>query len=210
MKFKNIKTLLSCSALLAGSVLFAALSINNLTESNASTISITGDNEVSVYVSGDGVTYNDTTKKYEVPTGTKVTISVINEARMFASMKIGETTYKTSVVQTTVSDDLQITLETTYSTAAHAGMCFGRAFVLDEDVDVIHLANLLNGASTNYGYFTGADSLEDIQYGYYCVDSSIFLDAENFNGIGTASTPFFGCIDFLGNYISINASNNAT
>ncbi len=209
MKFKNIKSLIPCSALLVGSVLFAALSINNLTESNAATISVTGDNGVRVYVSGDGVTYNNTTKNYEVPTGTEVTISVVNEARMFTSIKVGSAdATSSSVVTTTVTGDLQITLDTTYATADHQGKCFGKAWVLDEQSDIEQLANILNNDFSSFEPFTGAESIEDIQYGYYIVNNSIFLDVKDFNGIGTTTYPFHGCIDFLGNYISINASNS--
>lgn len=213
MKFKGIKSLIPCAALLTGSVLFAALSLNNLTESNAASITVAGDNEVTVYVSGEGVTYNETTKKYEAPTGTSVTISVINEGRIYTGMTIGETPYDEPVVTTTITGDLQLTIETTYSTSDDIGKCFGRAWVLDEADDVIKLANLLNGTDFDYTYFPNNNSenptsLLDIQYGYYVVENSIFLDEEDFEGIGAYGNAFHGCIDFLNNYISVNTSNS--
>lgn len=213
MKFKGIKSLIPCAALLTGSVLFAALSLNNLTESNAASITVAGDNEVTVYVSGEGVTYNETTKKYEAPTGTSVTISVINEGRIYTGMTIGETPYDEPVVTTTITGDLQLTIETTYSTSDDIGKCFGRAWVLDEAADVIKLANILNGTDFDYTYFPNNNnenptSLLDIQYGYYVVENSIFLDEEDFEGIGAYGNAFHGCIDFLNNYISVNTSNS--
>lgn len=215
MKFKGIKSLIPCAALLTGSVLFAALSLNNLTESNAASITVAGDNEVTVYVSGEGVTYNETTKKYEAPTGTSVTISVINEGRIYTGMTIGETPYDEPVVTTTITGDLQLTIETTYSTSDDIGKCFGRAWVLDEADDVIKLANILNGTDFDYTYFPNNNSenptsLLDIQYGYYVVENSIFLDEEDFEGIGAYGNAFHGCIDFLNNYISVNTSNSGT
>ena len=212
MKNKKLKTLLTSALLVSGSVLFGMLSLNNLTESKASNISISGDNGVDVYVSGEGVTYNDSTKKYEVQDGTTVTVTVVNDQRMFTSMKIGETEYNSSVVETTASGNLEIEIETTYSTAAHQGKCFGRAWSLSSEADITKLVNILNGTDPQFSYFAGASTLEDIQYGYYYVTNSIFYDVSNsetnFYGIGTATNPFHGCIDFLNNYISISSTTN--
>lgn len=205
MKTKKLSAIISSALLVLGSVLFGALSLNNLTESKASNISIIGDNGVEVYVSGEGVTYNDSTKKYNVKDGETVTITVVNDQRMFTSMTIGDNTYNSSVVSTTVNGDLEISLETTYSTSDHQGKCFGRAWAIDEEGDLTKLVNILNGKDVHYSYFPGAESLEDIQYGYYYVDNSIFYDTTNFYGIGTATNPFHGCIDFVNNYISVNS-----
>ena len=212
MKNKKLKTLLTSALLVSGSVLFGMLSLNNLTESKASNISISGDNGVDVYVSGEGVTYNDSTKKYEVQDGTKVTVTVVNDQRMFTSMKIGEDEYNSSVVETTAAGDLEIEIETTYSTAAHQGKCFGRAWSLSSEADITKLVNILNGTDPQYSYFVGASTLEDIQYGYYYVTNSIFYDVSNVAtgsyGIGTTTNPFHGCIDFLNNYVSISSTTN--
>ncbi len=214
------KLIITLSALFA--VVLCVALIFSIRPSYASSVEILDTDGTSIYISGDGVTYDKNTNKYTIEDGSDIRIQIINEQRIFSSVKINDTTYNKSVIDiANVTSDLEIDV---YSTAPNAdgsdkGRYFTNPFVISEDSQLKALEALLAGRSTSLddyakfeelGTVTEANksaALAKLQTGYFVLSENILLDTNEFYGIGTKTRPFAGCFDFRGYHVTLNILN---
>lgn len=166
--------------------------------------------EVCVYVSGNDVKKSDDGKNYIVAPGASVTVTVVNESKLFKSMTINGTVYENAVADITVpaSGDVTITVETNEPYAEDVGKYFGNPFVLSKEADVLAVARILAGKGSSSDYsLIGADgkTAEEVSHGYFRLGTNLFISNSEFFGLGfRGGLPFSGCFDFDGYTATIN------
>lgn len=192
---------------------FAVLFGTNKTYSSFVSVIVPDGDEVSVYVSGNDVEKVENSKNYNVTPGSTITVTVVNESRLFKSISVngGEPTYS-PVLTVTVPDSgrVEITVETEDPYAEDKGKYFGNPYLLSKEADVLAVARILkNGVATAEDLAQiGAASTttaEDIRYGYYRLATNLFISNSEFFGLGfRGGLPFGGCFDFDGYAATIN------
>ena len=190
--------------------LIAILLGTGKTYSAYSSVIVPEGKEVSVYVSGNDVKKSDDGKNYLVTPNTAVTVTVVNESKLFRSMTVNGVVYETAVANITVpaSGDVTITVETDEPYAEDIGRYFGNPFVLSKEADVLAVARILAGRGSAADFsLIGADNktAEDIRYGYFRLGTNLFISNSEFFGLGfRGGLPFGGCFDFDGYTATIN------
>ena len=192
---------------------FAVLFGTNKTYSSFVSVIVPDGDEVSVYVSGNDVEKDEKSKNYNVKPGSTITVTVVNESRLFKSISVngGDPTYS-PVLTVTVPDNgrVEITVETEEPYAEDKGKYFGNPYLLSKEADVLAVARILkNGVATAEDLAQiGAASTttaEDISYGYYRLATNLFISNSEFFGLGfRGGLPFGGCFDFDGYAATIN------
>ena len=221
---KNSKKFL----IIAMSAIFAAILccslIFSIRPSYASEVTIVDTDGTSIYLTGEGVSWDEENSKYEVTNGTDVTIHVVNEYRLFNSMKISGITgsiNKPVYTISNVSSDFSIEVFSTAPTDSDVGRYFTAPYVISysnqlEALEAI-FANRTTDEHYNFTLFGLNPDLDDedevdaavakLQNGYFLLNENILLDTSEFYGIGTATTPFRGNFDFGGYHITLNILN---
>lgn len=192
---------------------FAVLFGTNKTYSSFVSVIVPDGDEVSVYVSGNDVEKDEKSKNYNVTPGSTITVTVVNESRLFKSISVnGGTPTYSPVLTVTVPDSgrVEITVETEDPYAEDKGKYFGNPYLLSKEADVLAVARILkNGVATAEDLAQiGAASTttaEDIRYGYYRLGTNLFISNSEFFGLGfRGGLPFGGCFDFDGYAATIN------
>lgn len=195
---------------------FAVLFGTNKTYSSFVSVIVPDGDEVSVYVSGNDVEKVEKSKNYNVKPGSTITVTVVNESRLFKSITIngvnGDKPTYSPVLTVTVPDSgrVEITVETEEPYAEDKGKYFGNPYLLSKEADVLAVARILkNGVATAEDLAQiGAASTttaEDIRYGYYRLATNLFISNSEFFGLGfRGGLPFGGCFDFDGYAATIN------
>lgn len=192
---------------------FAVLFGTNKTYSSFVSVIVPDGDEVSVYVSGNDVEKDEKSKNYNVKPGSTITVTVVNESRLFKSISVnGGTPTYSPVLTVTVPDSgrVEITVETEEPYAEDKGKYFGNPYLLSKEADVLAVARILkNGVATAEDLAQiGAASTttaEDISYGYYRLATNLFISNSEFFGLGfRGGLPFGGCFDFDGYAATIN------
>ena len=192
---------------------FAVLFGTNKTYSSFVSVIVPDGDEVSVYVSGNDVEKDEKSKNYNVTPGSTITVTVVNESRLFKSISVnGGTPTYSPVLTVTVPDSgrVEITVETEEPYAEDKGKYFGNPYLLSKEADVLAVARILkNGVATAEDLAQiGAASTttaEDIRYGYYRLATNLFISNSEFFGLGfRGGLPFGGCFDFDGYAATIN------
>ncbi len=192
---------------------FAVLFGTNKTYSSFVSVIVPDGDEVSVYVSGNDVEKDEKSKNYNVKPGSTITVTVVNESRLFKSISVnGGTPTYSPVLTVTVPDSgrVEITVETEEPYAEDKGKYFGNPYLLSKEADVLAVARILkNGVATAEDLAQiGAASTttaEDIRYGYYRLATNLFISNSEFFGLGfRGGLPFGGCFDFDGYAATIN------
>ena len=168
--------------------------------------------DVKVYVGGKGVKKSADGKNYVVNAGSTVTVTVVNEGKLFKSMTINGTSYASAVAEITVPDSgkVEISVETEEPYAEDVGKYFGNPYVLSKEADVLAVARILARGSTTPEDLAqlGADAkttADEIRYGYYRLGTNLFINSSEFFGLGfRGGLPFGGCFDFDGYTATIN------
>ena len=168
--------------------------------------------DVKVYVGGKDVKKSADGKNYEVNAGSTVTVTVVNEGKLFKSMTINGTSYASAVAEITVPDSgkVEISVEIEEPYAEDVGKYFGNPYVLSKEADVLAVARILARGSTTPEDLAqiGADAkttADDIRYGYYRLGTNLFINSSEFFGLGfRGGLPFGGCFDFDGYTATIN------
>lgn len=168
--------------------------------------------DVKVYVGGKDVKKSADGKNYVVNAGSTVTVTVVNEGKLFKSMTINGTSYASAVAEITVPDSgkVEISVETEEPYAEDVGKYFGNPYVLSKEADVLAVARILARGSTTPEDLAqiGADAkttADDIRYGYYRLGTNLFINSSEFFGLGfRGGLPFSGCFDFDGYTATIN------
>lgn len=170
--------------------------------------------DVKVYVSGNDVAYDG--KKYMALPNSTITVTVVNEGKLFSSMTIksgtASTTYTTAVASDIVvpaDGNIDITVETKEPYAEDKGKYFGNPYVLSREADVLALARILSEATPDQADFAqlGAEgrTAEEMSRAYYRLGTNLFISSSEFFGLGfRGKLPFAGCFDFDGYTATIN------
>lgn len=172
-------------------------------------VSISDDDGASVYVSGDGV--YKTENGYTAKAGSSVTVTVINEKRLFSSVTIGQTKYYEPIVVVNVPNDesLKIEVETVEPYAENKGEYFGNPFLISQEADILALQRILKGTASLSDFLRFGESeqtISKIVNGYFRLTTNLFINDESFSGLGSrsdAGRPFQGCFDFGGYSITL-------
>ena len=168
--------------------------------------------DVKVYVGGNDVQKSADGKNYVVNAGSTVTVTVVNEGKLFKSMTINGKSYASAVAEITVPDSgkVEISVETEEPYAEDFGKYFGNPYVLSKEADVLAVARILARGSTTPEDLAqiGADAkttADEIRYGYYRLGTNLFINSSEFFGLGfRGGLPFGGCFDFDGYTATIN------
>lgn len=192
---------------------FAVLFGTNKTYSSFVSVIVPDGDEVSVYVSGNDVEKVENSKNYNVTPGSTITVTVVNESRLFKSISVnGGTPTHSPVLTVTVPDSgrVEISVETEEPYAEDKGKYFGNPYLLSKEADVLAVARILkNGVATAEDLAqigaTSTTTAEDIRYGYYRLATNLFISNSEFFGLGfRGGLPFGGCFDFDGYAATIN------
>lgn len=171
-------------------------------------VNVPSGEEVTVYVSGNDVKKSD--GGYTAVPGSTITVTAVNQRKLFVSMTINGTTYNDPVAEITVptDGDVDISVTTEEPYAEDKGRYFGNPYVLSKEADVMAVARILAGTSTEDDFrLLGAQDKDenDIRYGYYRLGTNLFISSEEFFGLGfRGHLPFGGCFDFDGYTVTIN------
>jgi len=212
MKKYNVKKFVIASLLVAiiCASFLAILFGTDKTYSATTKVVVPQGKEVSVYINGNDVTKSQD-GNYVAVAGSTITVTVVNESKLFSSMTINGTKYYTAVKTLTVpSDDNQLTIEvdTQEPYAEDKGKYFGNPYVLNKEADVLAVARILAGSTAEADFAqigaTGKTP-DDIRYGYYRLGTNLFISSQEFFGLGfRGALPFGGCFDFDGYIATIN------
>ncbi|MBE6554857.1 MAG: hypothetical protein E7663_01290 [Ruminococcaceae bacterium] len=224
---RNRKVILVTSFFLLCVIAAVAILVLSAPTRSAPAINISGADGVSVYVSGKDV-YLDESGNYAAPAGATVTLTAVNERRMFVSYTLTGTGMEETVVSSpihtlTVPSDGILNIQLSTSSAALAdnrGKYFANPYLLETAEDVVALARVLEGVATaeQYQHF-GFDTLDAAQQGlksaYFRLATSVLITEDDFYGIGIGSdrlggagVPFSGCFDFDGNHVTLYVQNS--
>lgn len=212
MKKYNVKKFVIASLLVAVicASFLAILFGTDKTYSATTKVVVPQGKEVSVYINGNDVTKSQD-GNYVAVAGSTITVTVVNESKLFSSMTINGTKYYTAVKTITVPSDnnkLTIEVDTQEPYAEDKGKYFGNPYVLNKEADVLAVARILAGG-TNESDFAqiGATGKtpDDIRYGYYRLGTNLFISSQEFFGLGfRGALPFGGCFDFDGYIATMN------
>lgn len=191
--------------------IIAILIATKKTYSAFSNVYVPGGNNVAVYVSGNDV-IKASDGNYTAPPGKTITVTVVNEKKLFKSMTINGTPFNTPVQTITVPDDgdLVITVDTIEPYAEDKGKYFGNPYILNKEADVLAVARILAGTATisDYKQIGAPDwDADAIRYGYFRLGTNLFINSSEFFGLGfrgESGRPFGGCFDFDDYTVTIN------
>ncbi len=213
MRKSNVKKFL-IAFLIVAIVCLSVLTVifgTNKTYSTYVSVTVPEGDDVSVYVSGNDVRKSADGKKYEVNAGSTVTVTVVNEGKLFKSMTINGTNYTSAVQEVTVPDGgIAISVETDDPYAEDVGKYFGNPYVLSKEADVLAVARILASktASADDLAQIGAQSgttAEQISRGYFRLGTNLLISNTEFFGLGfRGGLPFSGCFDFAGYTATVN------
>ena len=175
-------------------------------------VSISGANNVDVYISGDGVTQDDN-GNYLIPHGADVEITVVNDNSVSTSLSIitgdtSETSDSNFAKVTNVTDNLSITIATEEGFATEPGSSLSTAYEINDGDDLISLSKILAAktdgsditattAATFAGYL--ADFGLDKEEWYTVTDGETVFNATEAN-IAAVKTAIFGKLSDNGEY----------
>lgn len=230
MKNKKNFFIISLSAIFA--VVLCIAIIFSIRPTYASTVTITSSDGTSVYITGEGVSWDEDNNKYVVENGKPIQVHIINEYRIFSSAVVNGNTYNTSLISipgNEITGDFSIEVSARAATTADEGRYFSKPFIIADDEQLIALDKILDGRYSNddfklFGFdpsdddFSADTTIAALQKGYYVLSENILLDANEFYGIGSKPNnvydevhlPFQGCFDFMGYHITLNVLNQYT
>ena len=220
----GIATLALVLILALTAALYSAAFFSPATYANTyHSVSISGANNVDVYISGDGVTQDDN-GNYQIPNGADVEITVVNDNSVSQGLSItidGTTTtspYANFAKVTNVTGNLSITVTTQEGFATEPGSSLSTAYEINDGDVLISLSKILaaktNGsdittqiaadgsatddtAATFAGYL--ADFGLDEEEWYTVTDGETVFNATEAN-IAAVKTAIFGKLSDNGEY----------
>ena len=213
---RNIITII-ISAIFA--VVLTCAFIFSVSPSYARDVVITNTDGTTVYITGDGVSWDETNKKYKITKDTKIDVHVVNEFRIFQSIVIDGNTYNTSFINdlevSATGNDLSIQVNARSPKDEDKGNYFSNPFVIMDDGYIKSLEAIFagRGLDSDYNKFrieaddTNENVLAYLKTGYFVLNDNILLDANEFYGIGTEANQFSGCFDFKGYHVTMNILN---
>lgn len=201
----GIATLVLVILLALTAALYSAAFFSPATYANTyHSVSISGANNVDVYISGDGVTQDDN-GNYQIPHGADVEITVVNDNSVSTSLSIitgdtSETSDSNFAKVTNVTDNLSITVATEEGFATEPGSSLSTAYEINDGDDLISLSKILAArtdgsditattAATFAGYL--ADFGLDEEEWYTVTDGETVFNATEAN-IAAVKTAIFG------------------
>lgn len=204
--------LLALTAALYSAAFFSPATYANTYHS----VSISGANNVDVYISGDGVTQDDN-GNYQIPDGADVEITVVNDNSVFTGLDIevdGVTVETGSTANfakvTNVTGNLSITVTTQDGFATEPGSSLSTAYEINDGDDLISLSKILaaktNGsditattAATFAGYLADFGLDEEKWYTTDTASGETVFNATEDN-IAAVKTAIFGNLSDNGEY----------
>ena len=144
----GIATLALVLILALTAALYSAAFFSPATYANTyHSVSISGANNVDVYISGDGVTQDDN-GNYQIPHGADVEITVVNDNSVSTSLSIitgdtSETSDSNFAKVTNVTDNLSITVATEEGFATEPGSSLSTAYEINDGDVLISLSKIL-------------------------------------------------------------------
>lgn len=123
----------------------------------AADVTILATDGTSVYITGEGVTYDKEKNTYSVTNNTQAKITVVNEYRIFESLNIkygnvNALTSNTPVTTFTPTGDFSITVNTSKPEDEDHGSYFSSPFIINSDSQLIALEKILAGRAVNDDY----------------------------------------------------------
>lgn len=201
--------------------LFSVLTIVHSTEKSYSSvesveITVPDIAEATVYVSGNGVKKSADGKYTAIPES-EIVLTAVNGSAIFTSMTVNGTEYTASVVKLTVPSDGNVVVEvnTRAPYGEDKGQYFGNPYIVSGEEDILSLSRIFAGtaSSSDYEKFgESAQTAESLRYGYYRLTTNLFLNDDEFFGIGSRSDlgfPFQGCFDFAGYVVTLDITRTA-
>ena len=206
----GIATLVLVILLALTAALYSAAFFSPATYANRyHSVSISGANNVDVYISGDGVTQDDN-GNYQIPNGADVEITVVNDNSVSKSLAITGGTVETSnfAKVTNVTGNLSITVTTQEGFATEPGSSLSTAYEINDGDVLISLSKILAAktdgsditattAATFAGYL--ADFGLDKEEWYTVTDGETVFNATEAN-IADVKTAIFGKLSDNGEY----------
>lgn len=209
----GIATLALVLILALTAALYSAAFFSPATYANTyHSVSISGANNVDVYISGDGVTQDDN-GNYKIPDGADVEITVVNDNSVSESLAITGGTVETGSPSnfakvTNVTGNLSITVNTREGFATEPGSSLSTAYEINDGDDLISLSKILAAktdgsditattAATFAGYL--ADFGLDKEEWYTVTDGETVFNATEDN-IADVKTAIFGKLSDNGEY----------
>ena len=213
--------IISCHRYLTHSIFAVVLCIAiifSIRPTYASTVTITSSDGTSVYITGEGVSWDEDNNKYVVENGKPIQVHIINEYRIFSSAVVNGNTYNTSLISipgNEITGDFSIEVSARAATTADEGRYFSKPFIIADDEQLIALEKILDGRYSNddfklFGFdpsdddFSADTTIAALQKGYYVLSENILLDANEFYGIGSKPnnvyevfTPVFSTVQSL-------------
>lgn len=213
-KYKKILPLIFIPIAAAILILLAVLLPKSYSADVPANITIEGGAEVTVYVGGHNVKKSG--DAYSAPAGDYVTVTAVNETKLFVSMTINDTVYTSPIVRIAVPDGGLVIkdIKTAEPYAEDHGKYFGNPYMISNEDDILALERIFRGKGTAadfeaFGEKNDADSLLRLQYGYYRIKTNLFVVDENFGGLGSREIPFHGCMDFSDFNVTINITRTS-
>jgi len=218
---RNIITII-ISAIFA--VVLSCAFIFSVRPSYARDVVIKNTDGTSVYITGEGVRWNEKNNKYEIIKKTDINVHVVNEYRIFESATVGNVKYETSFFTIYGVDggedlpaiEIEITarnfIDTTDDIVGDEYSYFAKPYVIGEDSELKALSRIFAevGTDADFAIFDLTKSSENItklSKSYFVLSENILLDTNEFYGIGTSKHPFAGCFDFKGYSVTLNVLN---
>ena len=209
----GIATLVLVILLALTAALYSAAFFSPATYANTyHSVSISGANNVDVYISGDGVTQDDN-GNYQIPHGADVEITVVNDNSVSTSLSIitgdtSETSDSNFAKVTNVTRNLSITVATEEGFATEPGSSLSTAYEINDGDYLISLSKILAAktdgsditattAATFAGYL--ADFGLDKEEWYTVTDGETVFNATEDN-IADVKTAIFGKLSDNGEY----------
>ena len=209
----GIATLALVLILALTAALYSAAFFSPATYANTyHSVSISGANNVDVYISGDGVTQDDN-GNYQIPDGADVEITVVNDNSVSTGLTIFDGTVETGSTsnfakKTNVTGNLSITVTTQEGFATEPGSSLSTAYEINDGDDLISLSKILAArtdgsditattAATFAGYL--ADFGLDKEEWYTVTDGETVFNATEAN-IADVKTAIFGKLSDNGEY----------
>lgn len=219
----GIATLVLVILLALTAALYSAAFFSPATYANTyHSVSISGANNVDVYISGDGVTQDDN-GNYKIPDGADVEITVVNDNSVSESLAITGGTVETGSPSnfakvTNVTRNLSITVTTEEGFATEPGSSLSTAYEINDGDDLISLSKILaartdgsdittqiaaDGSATDDTAATFAGYLADFgldkEEWYTVTDGETVFNATEDN-IADVKTAIFGKLSDNGEY----------
>lgn len=209
----GIATLALVLILALTAALYSAAFFSPATYANTyHSVSISGANNVDVYISGDGVTQDDN-GNYKIPDGADVEITVVNDNSVSESLAITGGTVETSTANfakvTNVTRNLSITVTTQEGFATEPGSSLSTAYEINDGDDLISLSKILAArtdgsditattAATFAGYLADFGLDEEEWYTTVTDGETVFNATED--NIAAVKTAIFGNLSDNGEY----------